>query len=321
MAIFAKNFMARGGADGGVAPIIREYSSSATWEKPAGLHSVLVCCLGAGGGGGSGRRGAASSKRGGGGGGAGGYFVTRLIPVTELTDTVAITVPTGGTGGAAQTADDTNGNNGTSGGDCSFGSLVVAKGGLFGVGGNSNGVSAGGSIQAASLCTPPDGPFSINGGIGGIGRETQGSGQTVKDGFKPDVNGLIASPGGPGACGVSAANVVVSGRPGGGLINAGILISGGVAGSSTGDRNGGDGSQTADKVFWSIDYSVTNMIGSSGGSGAGGDTTGTIDGGNGGNGARGAGGAGGGGCTNGANSGKGGNGGSGVCYLIEYYGA
>ena len=68
---------------GGATAVIREYTSSATWTKPAGLKYAYVVCLGAGGGGGSGRRGAADSNRYGGGGGSSGYIVKRFLKASE----------------------------------------------------------------------------------------------------------------------------------------------------------------------------------------------------------------------------------------------
>lgn len=52
---------------GGTDPIIRYYTSGATWTKPAGLSHLLVICIG--GGGGASRNGYASGA--GGNGGAG----------------------------------------------------------------------------------------------------------------------------------------------------------------------------------------------------------------------------------------------------------
>lgn len=56
---------------GGSTAVLREYTSSATWTKPAGLKYAYIVCLGAGGGGGSGRRGAVNTNRCGGDGAGG----------------------------------------------------------------------------------------------------------------------------------------------------------------------------------------------------------------------------------------------------------
>ena len=94
MAIGKTNAMTLGG--GGSTAVIREYTSSATWTKPAGLKYALVVCLGAGGGGGSGKRATASSSASGGGGGGGGALVKRLLKESLLSSSVSITIGSGG---------------------------------------------------------------------------------------------------------------------------------------------------------------------------------------------------------------------------------
>jgi len=103
---------------------------------------------------------------------------------------------------------------------------------------------------------------------------------------------------------------------------AGLLtINAVTAGTTTGTRNGGNGSDVANNILLDINTPTTAAMGTSGAGGASGDTAGTIAGGNGGNGGKGAGGGGGGASTNGADSGAGGNGGDGLCFVVEYYGA
>lgn len=153
---------------GGKDPIIREYTSNATWTKPTGLYAILVVCVGAGGGGGGGST--ESDYSAGGGGGAGGAIVYRYIRNTYIGNNCTVTIGSGGTGGGGSTVPFGSGDNGTNGGDTSFVSnsqiLVKAKGG--GYGGGSYGSSAQGGFSASTIDSiPAFGPFTIKGGAGG----------------------------------------------------------------------------------------------------------------------------------------------------------
>ena len=295
---------------GGSTAIIREYDSSATWNKPVGLKYAYVVCVGAGGGGGSGRRGEAGSNRYGGGGGGSGYIVKRFLKASELNPTESIVVGSGGSGGSAKNTDNTNGSSGNYGGDTSFGNLVLAKCSGVGVGGSSSSAVSGG--QVSSLSNVPASlyyvlnwaymPPSSNG-------TPSSSGSTAFSGGNNGINcGMVGA-------GLNSSNVE------GGMINAGSCykadgsIQTGVGASENGLSN------VALQLLgeYSI-VSLTKGAGMGGGGGISGNAAGTIGGGNGGNGGNyGAGGGGGGASTNGANSGAGGNGAGGLCIVLEIY--
>ncbi len=118
--------LAAAGAD------VQEFTSSGSWVKPAGKSAVFVFAVGGGGGGASGNRSLADASLGG-GGGVGGLITRRWIPATALAGTVTVTIGAGGAGGTASaSATDVSGNDGVNGGATSFGSAVVAYGGVKG---------------------------------------------------------------------------------------------------------------------------------------------------------------------------------------------
>jgi hypothetical protein len=280
--------------------IVTEFIANGTWTKPANLKSAFVCCVGAGGGGGSGRRDAAGTNRFGGGGGGGGAISWQLFAGSALTSSYAITIGAGGTGGTGQTVDATNGNSGTAGGDTSFGTVVVAKGGSGASGGTSaSGNSGSGGVANTSIIA--FGPFSLNGASGGAGTTNSTSSPTI--GF----NGAAACPGGSGGSGINTANTAVStsitGSP---IYNNGTLIAG-VATGVNGLNN------QAKSLFFN-----TSIVGTYGiGTGGSGGNSVTLTGSNGGS--YGTGGGGGAGVLNGTTSGAGGNGAGGLCVVLEIY--
>lgn len=129
---------------------IQVFKSSGTYTPSTGVAKVLVRAWGGGGGGGTTNSGAI----GGPGGGGGAYVEAFITNSTSQT----ITIGAGGTGGVAN-----NGTNSTAGGDTSFGSLLVAKGGGRG---ESSGGNPGAGGDAAS-CTVPSGGLAISGTNGG----------------------------------------------------------------------------------------------------------------------------------------------------------
>ena len=133
------------------------FTASGTWTKPAGCRFIEVECVGGGGGGGGGVGDANPSINTCTGGGGGGAFARSLIDVTAITsETVTI-----GAGGAGSTGNVT----GITGGDTSFGALVIAKGGAGSAGNTafSSSVKAGAYGGFASAST---GDFKLNGGAG-----------------------------------------------------------------------------------------------------------------------------------------------------------
>ena len=137
---------ARAGTDGGKAmtaattvvavqehaklPVRRVYEASAVWNKPANLAWVVVEAWG----GGAGSRLRAAQQASGGGGGG---YARAVIAAADLAATEAVTVGAGGAG-SSQTPGVTN--SGGAGGDSSFGTHCVARGG----GRDINGAVAGG---------------------------------------------------------------------------------------------------------------------------------------------------------------------------------
>lgn len=313
---------------GGTNPVIREYTANDTWTKPtaANFWGVMVLCVGAGGGGGGGARTATNTNAFGGLGGGGGCAVFRILRKAQTpSSSYNITIGAGGGGGNGATTNSTNGSAGVAGGDTSFGSLIIAKGGPGGLGGTI--ISQTPTGGNSSLCTPARGPYAIPGGQGsqraannvenpaGIacsGGDNTGAGVTSR---------LSATAGGGGGGTISSSNLRYEATNGGACYDVDVLTAGGTGGNTTGANGTAGVNDVANNYLYDIDNATTNGIGTGGGGGSSGDTAGTIAGGNGGNGGKGAGGGGGGGSRNGANSGAGGNGGAGLCFVVEYYGA
>jgi len=113
-----KNYVDTAGGGGGGAQVdtYTTYQSAVAWSKPAGAKYIRFDVAAGGAGGGSGRRGAAGAARaGGGGGGAGGVSRDEFDGAT-FPATVYLWVGWGGAGGAAVAVDSTNGNTGSAGG-------------------------------------------------------------------------------------------------------------------------------------------------------------------------------------------------------------
>lgn len=126
------------------APIVRVYTSNATWTKPAGLRYIEVEVQG---GGGNGAKGNYNSDVNGGSGGSGGY-ARKSISASDLGATETIVV---------------GGINGTS----SFGSIISCTGG-------GNGASSG---TGGTAGTATGGDLNINGVAGSNGLVNNGSSQ------------------------------------------------------------------------------------------------------------------------------------------------
>lgn len=278
------------------ASTITAYTTPGTYSiaDPGSMCKIVrVTMRSAGGGGGSGRKGAAGSVRGGGASGQGGGLSQWDIPYASITSwPVALTVGAGGAGGASVSSNDTDGNPGVSGGDCSFGSYLVAKGGQRGLGGTNTGASANGATYmfgSGNILGSQQNLASSSTGAAGssAARASDGSGLT----------------GGSGG-GITTGNVFSAGGLGGG---SGALQSVGTTGGST---DGASGSNGADNGLF--------YQGAGGGGGASSVLTNAGSGGNGGN--YGAGGGGGGAAVNAVgNSGAGGNGSNGMAIIEIIY--
>ena len=291
---------------------IQEFTTAgtSTWTKPSGAKFVYVLCQGGGGGGGSGHKQLASPTQPnqGGQGGAGGGWMDAIIPADLLGSTETVTVATGGTGGASKTTSG-NGVDGTSGGNSSFGSWCIGRGGNGGTGG-ATATQGSGSIAASVannilISQQSTGAtttvFSGNGGgrtagtaggAGGNGGKNAGGGGGGGGLANPAVAALAGGNGGSGGAGVIASSNTLSG-------------SGGAGGTAGG--NGTAGANTTN------DY-----LGAAGGGG--GSSSITANGGSGANGGYPAGGGGGGGsCLSSFNSGAGGNGGDGYVLVITVF--
>ena len=283
---------------------IVEFTASGTYTKPVGLVELVVFAQAPGGGGGAGRSTSTGGTAGGGGYGGSGAFVVARIPAASIAATEAVTIGAPGSGGTGGI--NTNGGNGTAGGDVSFGSLVLAKGGGFGRGGNNPTPQSSGA--SALDCVPIGGSWSRNG-------YSPRAGTTVTvPGLVGSIGSAAAGTGGNGGLRVTTGTPEVGGD-GGGVYQAQALVAGG-AGATTDGANGSNGSNNV-----KLDYmaNFTDLVptighGTAGGGGAYGLTT---TGGNGGAGGYGTGGAGGGGALSAFAGGAGANGGGGFLVVLE----
>ena len=296
---------------------LREYTTGATWSKPAGLVSVDVICVGGGGGGGSGaRRASGVITRGGGGGGGGAVSFTQVL-ASSLGSTETVTIGAGGTGGAAVTADSTAGTAASNGGQTSFGTHCVAPGGN---GGGADGVAS--AQVALSASWNPD--YAFGAAVSGAGRASSTTGLLGTNGSSQELgeqaNSFNSGVGAPSGGGVGASNFASPGGASNRMLNYTGTLLAAVAGGAGGGGAGGAGTaNVVDRMVWPAHIKLKGpaiAIGLSG-SGGGGHTAGAGGaGGNGGN--YGAAGAGGGASRNGNNSGAGGSGSGGFCLVLEY---
>lgn len=206
------------GAGAASGPYYAQFTTSGTWNKPAGLPDdamVLVEAWGAGGGG---------SSLGNGGGGGGGGYNRQWFRAGALPSSVSVTI---GSGGAV------NGN----GGSTTFGSLLTAFGGL---GSSTQNGARGGSAAAGGLFGAGLGGATAgtNGGnasteFGGAGG---GAGDTVSNSAG---NGGQAMRGGGGGGGRSSVNGFV------GTGGASVFGGSGGNGNAAGVAPGGGGGRNA----------------------------------------------------------------------------
>ena len=203
------------------------FNSTGSFVVPAGVTSITVQVWGAGGGGDN------STNYGG-----GGAFAQSTFPVTSG-NIYAITV---GLGAGSGTGGD--------GGDSSFGSVVVAKGGK------------GGSIGNGGLASQSTGDIKFNGGNGGKSSGNAGAGGGAAAGTGNDGN-----PGGSATSNtIGNGGVGINGGGSGG--NGGVDYSSGIPGVAPG---GGGGERGKNSIFGSsgaggngrviINYCLSNSAG------------------------------------------------------------
>ena len=208
------------------------YTTSGTWQCPAGVYSVIAECWGGGGAGGAGTGNPAN-----GGGGAGGAYSSSVIGVTPLT-IYNVTV------GSAKTSATTNTallNTGNPSWFVSASTLFAAggEGGAPATAASSNGIGGTGSINgsigyiihAGGNGASGDFTAGVPGGAGGGGAGSSGVGSNALAGVG---GSATVNNGGAGANGVANSTAGAAGAVygGGG--------SGGKANTAT-DRNGGSG--------------------------------------------------------------------------------
>lgn len=142
-----------GAAGGTSVSKSQEFTASGTFTPATGVTGVRVTIVGAGGGGAG--KGNSSASPGGGGGGAGEAVVGMpwvVVPAVGIT----VTIGAKGTGGNASGANTTAG---TAGGDTSFGSVLIARGGKAG---DATGASGAGSGINGAVSKAVD----VVGGVG-----------------------------------------------------------------------------------------------------------------------------------------------------------
>lgn len=196
-------------------------TTNQTYAPSAGTKYCLVEVQGGGGGGGGSGSTSSSAVSIGAGGGAGGY-AKGFYPVSSLTG-LMMTIGAGGSGGNLGPS------NGISGGQTSFGSLIVCAGGTGGIGTNS---------------TPPYSCFPGGGGSATGGNIINMAGDPGVAGSAAALNNFIAGKGGIGPLGTGGLGRTTTGTgsPGSGYGSGGSGSATGYGTSApTPNTNGGAG--------------------------------------------------------------------------------
>ena len=210
----------------------QEFTTSGTWTKPSGCNYVYVEAWG---GGGSGRRTTGAVT-----GGGGGAYNAKILKNSDVASSVPITIGSGGQGVSTV-------NGGNSGGDTTFGSLVIARGGVRAGGSGNNNYGFGGSGAASGQTTSIHSTGDYSSGAGGGPHRTNGA-DSVKGGA-----------GGGGHDGGSNAGLGGKSLDGGNGGNASLTVSGsngsfpsgggGSSKSATGTDIGGNGGNGLVRVW------------------------------------------------------------------------
>ncbi len=156
----------------------QEFTSTGTWTQPSGVTAVWITMIGGGGGGSC----TAVAATGGGGGASGELVQNMLVPVSG---NVTVTIGSKGTGGAAAQA---SAQIGVAGGDTSFGSVYIAKGGTGGLTTGASGVGGGVGGKVSSGVGSP----GTSGGIGAIESSTYFGGNSGGGGGNAGESYLLA---------------------------------------------------------------------------------------------------------------------------------
>jgi hypothetical protein len=210
------------------------------WVCPKGVTSVKVKLWGGGGAGGGLTTDNTICR---GGGGAGGQYAEKTVSVTEDTS-YTVTVGAGGTGSTG---------NGTNGGDSSFESSVIAKGGAGGKSYENGAAGGAGSTTGGVGDIVRRGGSGSNGGTSLYGGAGGGAGGTL-------ANGASASGNNYGAGGIyNGVDPVYPEGTGNGAVNYDFFSHDGYAG----DFYGGGGS-SGSNIY---NFYTTNRIGGNGGYG------------------------------------------------------
>jgi hypothetical protein len=202
-----------------IAPLPVVFTANGTFTKPPLSNIIEAQCIGSGGAGAGGCGGDNSAVRAGGGAGGAGGVAQMAFPASAVGATETVVVGTAPAGGAGSTAGAT-GSNGTIGNPTSFGTLLMARGGMRGTGGGATG-GAGGTSGSSTTITVT-GASSTAGaviGAGGTGGTTTGSAGTK--GATPELGG--GPGGGGGGGGISTGSVESVGGAGGSGHNGGGL--------------------------------------------------------------------------------------------------
>jgi hypothetical protein len=238
------------------ATVTNVFTSSGTFNCPAGVTSIKVECWGGGGAGGSAVRSSVVGKAVGGGGGGGGYVRANAMSVTGGNN-YTITIPAAATAPASSPGF-TDGDISPSGGDVSFtgdsSTTITAKGGTGGQCRTNNtstatGGAGGSPIGGDQVYAGGKGADATGGANANL---TGGGGGSSPSDIAPGTNGLVAatSTGGPATTGSDTAHS--GGKGADGTSNnpglAGTAPGGGGGGASTGTgsatfRQGGQGAK------------------------------------------------------------------------------
>jgi hypothetical protein len=289
-------------------------NSWVTWEKPRGIHTIVITCIGGGGGGRSGWCSPTITRNGGAGGGSGG-FSRLLIPAMVLPDVLYIAVGRGGAGGASITAADSTTGMAGSNGTFSIVNIATTNNSIYTV------CFANGGLGASTV---------TNGAT-----NTAGTGAVIAAQSSANLSGLgqfFALAGQTGATGPTGNPTALS------YPTTGLLLSGGGAGGGGQNNLGGNITAPTQASFSLITtrtggtqatiagpgadglslFQPLMSIGGAGGGSSSSVTSGVGSGGRGGNGGLGCGGGGGGAGPSGTGSGAGGNGGDGLVIIQTF---